>query len=79
VFSLVPQLSTWHCPHLLLNAALLLLLGARRCQSMCPARVTLTANAPHAAAAVERWDGQTDGQTPDRYAYTQYYAGSVNK
>jgi len=25
------------------------------------------ANQPHAAAAVDRWDRQTDGRTPDRY------------
>jgi len=36
---------------------------ARRCRSMSPADGGSAANPPHAAAAVDRWDGRT----PDRY------------
>jgi len=36
------------------------------------------ANPLHAAAAVEKWDRQTDGRTPTRYTDpTAYYASSV--
>jgi len=37
------------------------------------------ANPPHAAAAVDRWDRQTDGRTPYRYIDSAaYYASSVS-
>jgi len=40
---------------------------------------TTTADPPHAAAAVDRWDRQTDARTPNRYVYpAAYYASSVN-
>jgi len=47
------------------RAAALLLLGAsaRHCRSTSPAYTTLSSNPPHAAAAVDRWDRQTDGRT----------------
>ena len=74
-FSLIPQLSAWHCPHLLLSAVL----RRRCCWAPEPAidRYLLSAgrsaaNPPHAAAAVDRWAGRrtdrwTDGQTPDPF------------
>jgi len=37
-----------------------LLLGARRCRSKSPGCTALSSNPPHAAAAVDRWDRQTD-------------------
>ena len=58
------------------RAAAPLLLGDRY---VLPAKHS-AANPPHAAAAVERWDRQTDGRTPDCYRHcSAYYAGSVNK
>jgi len=76
VFSLVPRLSTWHCTHLLMKAVL-----RRRC-FLVPALAAVNwylqpalhsaANQPHAAAAVDRWDRQTDRRTdgPSTYSYT---------
>ena len=64
-------------------AAAPLLLGARRLLHGAPAaaidRYRLhagrpAANSPHAAAAVDRWDRQTDGRAPYLAAY---YANSV--
>ena len=62
------RLSTWHCPHLLLNAVL-----RRRCcwapvlaavdRHLLPAGRS-AANLPH--AAVGSWHGKTDGQTDGR-------------
>ena len=57
VLSLVPRLSTWRCPHLLLSA------GADPQQSIdiCRRRTPRSAaNPPHAAAAVDRRDRRTD-------------------
>ena len=55
VFSLVPRLSTRHCPHLLLSAvACMLSIG-----NSCPRG----AQQQTAAAAVDRWDRQTDGRS----------------
>ena len=60
-----------HSPHLLLNAVL-----RRRCcwvtalaavERYVPPAGRSAANPPHAAAAVEWWDRQTDRRTPDRY------------
>jgi len=65
------RISTWHCPHLLLDAVL----RRRCCWAPAPAAldryvlptVRSAANPPHSTAAVKRWDRQTDGQTPYRY------------
>jgi len=69
--SLVPRLPAGHCPYLLLNAVL-----RRSCcwapapplpiDISCPRGRSAT-NPPHAAAAVDRWDRRTDGQTLDRF------------
>jgi len=59
------------CPHLLLSAG-----ACRRYRSTAGTwrpisdagpRLHLAANQPHAAAAVDRRDRQTDGRTSDRY------------
>jgi len=58
--SLLRRLSTWRCPHSLLSA------GACY-RSISPARGRSAANPPHAAAAaVDRWDRQTDRRTDAR-------------
>jgi len=75
--SFIRQLSMWHCSHLLLNAVL-----PRRWapavvdRYLLPARRS-AANPLHAAAAVERWDRQTDSR-PFRRPCSTYYASSVN-
>ena len=62
------QLSTWHCPHLLLSAMLrpraaaLLLPGARRCRSISFARTALSSK-PATCRCCVRLMGQTDWQT----------------
>ena len=70
VFSLLCRLSTWHCPHLSVSAAP----AARRrcCWAPAPAidRYLLptghsAANPLHAAAAVDRRDGQMNGRGKD--------------
>ena len=48
-------------------AAAALQLGARRCRSISPTRGEPSSKRPHAAAAVDRWDRQTDGRTPYRF------------
>jgi len=72
VLSLVPRLSTWRYPHLLLSAG-----ACSRCRSTAGTRRPQlpidiccrrsAANLSHAAAAVDRRDRQADGRTPDRY------------
>jgi len=63
VFSFLRQLITWHCPHLLLNAVLLRRPAAAAVDRyLLPAGPT-AANPPYAAAAVDRWDRQTDTRT----------------
>jgi len=59
---LVRWLSTWHCPHLLLNAVLM---GTRHCRSISPAR--LAHSSKPATRCYSRWMGQTDRQTSCRY------------
>ena len=66
VFSLLRRLSTWHCPHLSVSAAP----AARRRCCWAPAidRYLLptghsAANPLHAAAAVDRRDGQMNGRS----------------
>ena len=55
VLSLVPRLSTWRCPHLLLSA------GPQQSIDICRRRTPRSAaNPPHAAAAVDRRDRRTD-------------------
>jgi len=67
VFSLVPPLSTGHCPHLLLSAVLRRLqlvcsAGAGTCRSIFPAcNDSSSKSAGHRCYC--RWMGQTDGRT----------------
>jgi len=64
VFSLLRQLTTWHCSHLLLNAVLLCAVLPRgRDRSISPAR-----QQTRSSSGVRRpgRDGQTDGQTVAR-------------
>jgi len=61
VFGFQRQQTTWHCLQLLLSAD-----RAANDRYLLAAEPT-TANPPHAAAAVDRWDRQTDGRTPDLY------------
>ena len=71
------RLETWHCSHLLLTAVLLWIIWIeRRPRLMQTRRAAIdryrqpagptAANPPHAAAAVDRWDRQTDGRTDAR-------------
>jgi len=70
VFTLIPRLSTWHCPHLLLYAVL-----RRRCwRAPAPAAVDRcllperrSAANPPRAAQTDGTDKQTDGRTLDRF------------
>ena len=55
LFSFLRQPTMWHCSQLLEQAT-----------DISGRRFTV-ANPPHAAAAVDRWDGQTDGRTLYRY------------
>ena len=41
--------------------------GARSCRSISPALRALSSKPPHAAAAIDRWDRQTDRRTRDCY------------
>jgi len=41
--------------------------GACSCRSVCLLTGRLATNPPGAVAAVDRWDRQTDGRTPDRH------------
>ena len=68
---------------LLLTAVLL---RRRCCWALCSSRSIYSthraqaANPPHAAAAVDSWDGRTDGRTPYRYTDpVAYYASSVSE
>ena len=65
--SFIRLLTTWHCSQLLACAVLL---GGRRCRSIYPPAGRPAANPPHAAAAVDRWDRLTDGQTEGRRTVT---------
>ena len=56
MLSLVPRLSAWRYPHSQLGRVLLV--SSDICSS--------AADQPQAAAAVDRWDRQTDGRTDGR-------------
>jgi len=58
-------------------APLLLGTGARRFLLLAPSARHSAANPPHAAAAVDRWDRQTDAR-PFRRPCSADYAGSVD-
>jgi len=75
-FSLVPRLSTRHCPHLLLSAVLRRSAAERACRwyaSAAPAPAAVdryllpaersAANPPAITVAAGRWDRQTDGRS----------------
>ena len=74
VLSLFHRLSTWRCPHVLLSTGAFRkyrsTAGTRRQSpqlwidrlSSCPGGCS-AANRPHAAAAVDRWDRQTERRT----------------
>ena len=64
VSSFIHQLTMWHCSQLLMST------GRAAVDRYVPAGST-AANPPHAAAAVVRWDRQTNGWTPytDPVAY----------
>jgi len=72
LFSLVPRLSTRHCPHLPLSAVAYY-------RSISPARGALSSK-PAARRCCCRSMGQTDGRTLDRFIRpcSTYCAGSVN-
>ena len=59
VLSLVPRLSTRHCPHFLPSAVAC-------CRSISPARAALSSK-PAARRCCCRSTGETDRQTPDRF------------
>ena len=63
VLSLVPRLSTRRCQRLLLSAGAAYQLSV----DICCRRQRSAANQPHASAAVDRRDRQTDRRTPDRF------------
>ena len=69
--SLVPRLSTWHCPHLLLSA----MLRRRCCWAPAPAvdrHLLLFERSAANAAAVDWWERRTDGRTDGRPILTQH-------
>ena len=79
-FSLVPRLSTWHCPHLLLSAVL----RRRCCWTPAPKAIDWyllptgrsAANGPATAGAVDLWDRRTDAR-PLHRPCPAYCAGNV--
>jgi len=90
VFSFLRQPSTWHCPHVLLHA--LLLLGARRPQHgrrrplsiniSCRGGGHTASNSPHTVAVVDRWDRQTNRRMDSVSLHrpcSAYYVSSANK
>ena len=70
VSSFLHQLTTWHCSKLLLSAS-----RAALDQYLLPAGPT-AANPPHPAAAIDRWDRQTDRQT---LPHSQWTVKSIKK
>ena len=60
VFSFLRQLTTWHCPHLLLNAVLL---RRRPCSNRSISLAGWTHSSKRAAAATESLDRQKHGPT----------------
>jgi len=84
VFSLVPRLSTWHCPHLLLSICCVLygaVVAERRAcyRSVFPVR-DAHSKIPAARRCCCRSTGQTDGRTDAQPLYifcSSYYANSV--
>jgi len=74
VFSLVPRLSTWHCPHLLLSICCVLygaVVAERRAcyRSVFPVR-DAHSKIPAARCCCCRSTGQTDGLTRNRFIYS---------
>jgi len=66
LLSLLRRLSTGRYLHLLLSAGACSTAPAAVSRYLLPAGRS-AANPPATVAAVDRWDRQTDGQTPDRY------------
>jgi len=60
VFSFLRQLTTWHCPHLLLNAVML---RRRPCSNRSISLAGWTHSSKSAAAATESLDRQKHGPT----------------
>jgi len=76
VLSLVPRLSTWRCPHLLLRA------GCRRTsyRSMFAAGAALSSAAARRCCCRSTGQRRTDGRTDTRplhRSFSAYYASSV--
>jgi len=86
VISLVPQMSTWHCQHLLLSTLLwhhrCWVPGAHHCWLISPAHGVLSSKPTAHQWAVSQWDRRKDGRAyaqPFHWPCSTYYAGSVIK
>jgi len=63
VFSFLRQLTTWHCPHVLVRAALLLTAGRAAIDRYLVAAEPASAKLTKRRAAAGRTDRHTDGRS----------------